>query len=138
MSRIGLHDLLCVSIIVVYDSVYSDLTSEHGFERYFQLQIHMVSAASFSDNTTEKRKTRLVFCKHTGRISKTNPDIFKIWRCLASTMTKVPIVQSLDARQQEGDCKTQKVDKTEPFDVIERVRVGVFGDRGHDHCKDEI
>ena len=53
-------------------------------------------------------------------------------------MMKVPIVQSLDAGQQEGDCKTQKVDKTEPFDVIERVLVGVFGDRGHDHCEDDI
>jgi hypothetical protein len=53
-------------------------------------------------------------------------------------MTKVPIVQSLDAGQQEGDCKTQTVDKTEPFDVIERVLVGVFGDRGHDHCEHDI
>ena len=61
-----------------------------------------------------------------------------IWRSLALTMTKVPIVQSLDAGQQEGDCKTQKVYKTEPFDVIERVLVGVFGDRGHDHCEDDI
>jgi len=53
-------------------------------------------------------------------------------------MRKVPIVQSLDAGQQEGDCKTQKVDKTEPFDVIEKVLVGVFGDRGHDHCEDDF
>ncbi len=70
---------------------------------------------------------------------KTNPDIVKIWRCLVSTMTKVPVVQSLEAGQQEGDCnKTKKVDKTEPFDVIERVLVDVFGDRGHDHCEVDI
>ena len=53
-------------------------------------------------------------------------------------MTKVPIVQSLDAGQQEGDCKTQKVDKTEPFDVIESGLVGVFKDRVHDHREVEI
>ena len=98
----------------------------------------MVSAASFSDNKTQKSKTRLVFYEHTRRWSKTNPEIVKIWRDLASTMTKVPIVQSLDAGQQEGDCKTQKVDNKEPFDVIERVLDGVFGDRGHDHCEDDI
>ena len=98
----------------------------------------MVSAASFSDNKTQKSKTRLVFYEHTRRWSKTNPDIVKIWRRLASTMRKVPIVQSLDAGQQEGDCKTQKVDKTEPFDVIESGLVGVFKDRVHDHGEVEI
>jgi hypothetical protein len=53
-------------------------------------------------------------------------------------MTKVPIVQSLDAGQQEGNCNSQKVDKTEPFGVIERGVVGVFKDRVHDHGEDEI
>ena len=52
-------------------------------------------------------------------------------------MTKVPIVQSLDAGQQEGNCKIQKLGKAELFDVIERVLVGFFGVRGHDHCEDE-
>ena len=69
---------------------------------------------------------------------KNVPVIIKIWRCLPSTMTKVPIVQSLDAGQQEGDCNSQKVDKTEPFGVIERGVVGVFKDRVHDHGEDEI
>ncbi len=80
----------------------------------------MVTAASFSNNKTKKAKRDLFFQTHPEMI-KTNPDIVKIWRCLASTMTKVPIAQSLDAGQQEADCETQKVDKTEPFDVIDTV-----------------
>ena len=65
-------------------------------------------------------------------------DIIKIWRCLPSTMTKVSIVQSLDTGLQEGDCKTQKEDKMEPFDVIESVLLVVFRDRGHGHGEGEI
>jgi hypothetical protein len=53
-------------------------------------------------------------------------------------MTKVSIVQSLDTGLQEGDCKTQKEDKMEPFDVIESVLLVVFRDRGHGHGEGEI
>jgi hypothetical protein len=41
-------------------------------------------------------------------------------------MTKVPIVQLFDTRQQKGECKTQKLGKTEPIDVIESHFVGFF------------
>jgi hypothetical protein len=51
---------------------------------------------------------------------------------------KVPIVQLFDTRQQKGDCKTQKVGKTEPIDVIESNFVGVFRVRSHDHVEHEI
>jgi hypothetical protein len=52
-------------------------------------------------------------------------------------MTKVPIVQLFDTRQQKGDCKTQKVGKTEPIDVIESHFVGIFRVRSHDHGEHE-
>jgi hypothetical protein len=47
-------------------------------------------------------------------------------------MTTVPIVQSLDAGQQEGNCKTRKMVKTEDFDTFKNVVIGAFRDRGHD------
>ena len=52
-------------------------------------------------------------------------------------MTKVPIVQLFDTRQQKGDCMSQKVDKTEPLDGIESHFVGVFKVRRHDHGEHE-
>jgi hypothetical protein len=45
-------------------------------------------------------------------------------------MPKVPIVQLFDTRQQKRDCKTQKVGKTEPIDVIERHFVGISESSG--------
>ena len=53
-------------------------------------------------------------------------------------MIKVPILQPFDARQQQGDCKTQKVGKAEPFDVMESGFLGLFSERGHDFVEDEI
>jgi hypothetical protein len=57
-------------MINVYDSAHFDLSSELGFECYFQLHnlhvLYMVSAASFSENTTKKCGTRPVFANTPG------------------------------------------------------------------------